>query len=134
MDKHTIGVFMKRISKYLIVGAIISFVLITIIFILFYKYLFKEMFQDVKIPIMFYFKLIFLGILGLLFGSVGYTLVKLYHDWFNSHFIVFTKNPIQRAFVTFIVDPLIGVFGFIGLGYFLIYKIGFIGKLLGIDI
>ena len=62
---------------------------------------------------------------------MGYTLVKLWHDWFYSHFTVFTKNPVQLIIVTFIVDPLIGVVGFIGLGYYLLYKIGFLGQLFG---
>jgi len=127
---------MKRIFRHFIIGLILSVVLVVVLLILMNKYLDVNIANTVKetgekIPVGIYFKSILVGLLGLVFGSVGYTLVKIWHDWFYSHFTVFTRNPMQLIITTYIIDPLIGVVGFAGLGYYLLYKIGFFSKLFG---
>jgi len=101
---------MKRVLKHLIIGLVLS----TILFIAFFVLLrSSEMTITEKLVIVFF---------GIVFGTVGYTLVKLWHDWFYSHFVVFTKNPLQMFIVTYIVDPIVGIVGFNVLGYYLMSK------------
>jgi len=108
----------NRLKLHLIVGAVLSTILVIAVLIWFSQQLKTA---GEKFPISF----IFLSLLAIPFGTIGYFLVKIWHDWFNSHFVTFTRNPVQLLIFTYIVDPLVGVVGFMVLGYYCLYKIGF---------
>lgn len=60
------------------------------------------------------------------FGTVGFVLVKLYHRWIGSKWRVkYSRNILGAAFVTYIVDPLIGIGGFMFLGWKILSLKGF---------
>jgi hypothetical protein len=107
---------MKRVLKHLIIGLILSAVL----FIALVIWL-NSIESETKMTFTQKFLIVLFGVI---FGTIGFTLVKLWHDWFYSHFTVFTRNPLQLIIVTYIVDPIVGVIGFNILGYYLMYKIG----------
>lgn len=64
-----------------------------------------------------------IGIILGIFGAMGYVLVKLWSDFFYSHFIVFTRSPILLLLTRYIIDPAIGVFVFPILIFCLVMKL-----------
>ena len=103
---------MKRVFKHMIIGLILSVILFVALVIFANSnniWTFKEGF------IILFF--------GVIFGTIGYTLVKLWHDWYSSHTIRFTRHPFQLFIVTYITDPILGIIGFNVLGYYLMSKI-----------
>lgn len=107
----------NRLKLHLIVGAVLSTIIVIASLVWFSQQL-KTTGEKLQ------FSIIMLSLLAIPFGTIGYFLTKLWHDWFNSHFVTFTRNPIQLLIFTYIVDPLVGVVGFIVLGYYGLYKVG----------
>lgn len=56
-------------------------------------------------------------ILWTLFGSLGYAVVSGIIDYFYTHYIHYTTNPISEFFWDRIIAPLIGIVGFNILGF-----------------
>jgi hypothetical protein len=118
---------MKGVLKHLIVGVILCVVIFVVLVV------FVNTNAEGAEGKLSFLEWLPLGFLVILFGTVGYTLVKIWSDWFSRHFVVFTKNPIQYAVTKFIIDPLIGVVGFNILGFYLLNKMSwfnFLDKIL----
>ena len=49
-------------------------------------------------------------LLAIIFGTVGYLIIKLAYRWYTSHFVHFTTTPIYYYFCWHILAPLISVF------------------------
>lgn len=124
-DVNQVKAKSSRVRSHLIVGCILSTILVVACLIFLSSQLMEG---GLSIPI----SLIFIAIIAIPFGAIGYTLIKIWHDWFNKYFVVFTRNPIQLLVFNYIIDPLVGVVGFISLGYYLLYKAGLLNGLLAL--
>lgn len=64
-----------------------------------------------------------ISIILVISGTIGYVLVKLWNDFFYSHFTVFTRHPIMLLLNRYIIEPAIGVIAFPFLILYLVMKL-----------